>query len=373
MTGPVTIASSWPRVPSKGSRMKTRTWIPGIVAIVACVVVPPSPGGDMSCESVSPEVFTSSGNGISSGWDDDLGGFAESPSDARCCDTGPEPTWQFAASALFLDRRDPASAALVTGAIDGAEILNARDLDLGVHAGFDMSLTRWIGECYGFEARYFGVDQWSATTAASTTPGSLLQWNAAPPVFVWAGTGIEATATSELHNIEVNGRYRWRERWTLLAGFRYVELDERLTADLIGADVPFSYQATTRNRLYGGQLGAILVLWDCGGPFTAEATGKAGIFGNAAAQHSSYATDIAALTAGGNQTAVPFLGEIGITGRYSLSPRWSATFGYQLLWITQVALATEQIAASDFVFGNGIDATGDTFYHGATVGMQYVR
>ncbi|MCL4204797.1 MAG: hypothetical protein KJ000_20150 [Pirellulaceae bacterium] len=61
------------------------------------------------------------------------------------------------------------------------------------------------------------------------------------------------------------------------------------------------------------------------------------------------------------------MGEIGITGRYRISQRWSATVGYQLLWINQVALATEQ------PLGSGIDASGDTFYHGAAVGLQYVR
>jgi hypothetical protein len=48
-------------------------------------------------------------------------------------------------------------------------------------------------------------------------------------------------------------------------------------------------------------------------------------------------------------------------------------FAYQLLWINQVALATEQLASTDFLFSSGIDASGDTFYHGAAVGLQYVR
>jgi hypothetical protein len=64
---------------------------------------------------------------------------------------------------------------------------------------------------------------------------------------------------------------------------------------------------------------------------------------------------------------VLFLGEIGITGRYRISQRWSATVGYQLLWINQVALATEQ------PLGSGIDASGESFCHGAAVGLQYVR
>ena len=280
-------------------------------------------------------------------------------------------TWQVTADALFLHRRRPAAADLVVSALDETGILNARDFDLGIHAGFDVALTRRLGECFGIEVRYFGIDHWNSLATAPTPPDSLLQVNASPPVFPRAGTGIAATHTSELHNVEINGHYRGNDRWTLLAGFRYVELDEQFTADLIGAAVPFSYRAATRNRLYGGQLGANVVLWDRGEPFTADAFGKAGIFGNAAAQHSSYATDTVSAT--GDGSPVSLLGELGITGNYRISQRWSATCGYQLLWINRVALATEQVASSNFVFGSGIDAAGDTFYHGAAVGVQYVR
>jgi hypothetical protein len=44
-----------------------------------------------------------------------------------------------------------------------------------------------------------------------------------------------------------------------------------------------------------------------------------------------------------------------------------------MLWIDGVALATDQVAASDFVFARGLDPTGDVFYHGAFGGVQYVR
>ena len=67
------------------------------------------------------------------------------------------------------------------------------------------------------------------------------------------------------------------------------------------------------------------------------------------------------------------MGEIGIAGDYRLTDRWSVRGGYRLIWIDRVALATDQLAASDFVFARGIDPTGDVFYHGAFVGLHYVR
>jgi hypothetical protein len=68
-----------------------------------------------------------------------------------------------------------------------------------------------------------------------------------------------------------------------------------------------------------------------------------------------------------------FLGEIGLTGDCRLTSGWSLRGGYRLLWIDGVALATDQVAASDFVFHRGMAPHGGAFYHGAFAGLQYVR
>lgn len=120
-------------------------------------------------------------------------------------------------------------------------------------------------------------------------------------------------------------------------------------------------------------MGAQVLLWDAGERLTVAADGRAGVFGNAAAQHSRYDFGVVTETDRGSTTPVSFLGEIGVTAGYRLSQRWSAQAGYRLMWINQLALATDGVAASDFLFGGGIDASGDTFYHGATVGLQYIR
>ncbi len=307
----------------------------------------------------------------SEGYEDVGTNSAKESMEAWCNGCAPD-AWQVTADALFLARRNPASAALFVDQAVNEEILNASDFHLGVHGGFDLSLTRWSGERFGVECRYFGVDHWNANVLVPTTPGNdLNSVSASPPVTVQAGTAIAASHASELHNFEVNTRYRWNDQWTLLAGFRYAELDERFRADLIDPPTPFSLQAVTRNRLYGGQLGAEVLVWDCGGRFAVDAFGKAGIFGNAATNRSSFATDVNTESAIGDRTPVSFLGELGIRGNYHISQRWSAQVGYHLLWVHQVALATEQVAVSNFFLGEGIDASGNTFYHGASVGIQY--
>jgi hypothetical protein len=46
-----------------------------------------------------------------------------------------------------------------------------------------------------------------------------------------------------------------------------------------------NYNTTTRNNLYGAQVGAITRILDDDGPFTISCASKAGIYGNAATNH----------------------------------------------------------------------------------------
>ncbi|TVS15305.1 MAG: hypothetical protein EA424_16425 [Planctomycetaceae bacterium] len=296
-----------------------------MLAALVVVVTPVVLRSVDASEPIFNAVFHVDGTFDPSEGDEDFGMKPAKQSIEAWCNRCPSDSWRVTADALLLTRRDPASAALFVDQADNAEVLNASDFHLGVHAGFDASLTRWMCDRFGIECRYFGVDHWNASVNVPTMPGTRLNSvNASPPVTVSAGTAIAASLSSELHNFELNARYRWNDQWTLLAGFRYAELDERFAADLIEPPVPFSIQTVTRNRLYGGQLGADVLLWDCGGRFTADAFGKAGIFGNAAANRSSYTTGISTQTAIGDRTPVSFLGELGIRGNYHFSQRWSA-------------------------------------------------
>ncbi len=82
------------------------------------------------------------------------------------------------------------------------------------------------------------------------------------------------------------------ENWSLLAGFRYLELDDNMQVQLVNPGIPFDYRTGTRNRLYGAQLGSKLNLWNNDGIFSLQAVGKAGVFENMAAQGSSISTGL---------------------------------------------------------------------------------
>jgi hypothetical protein len=352
--------------------MSTNAWTIRSVAVVLTAALT-APGWTQAAGPLQPipaDAFPSEASFDTASLADQACRGEYREADGEWYDTCQRDIWRVTADAFFLQRNDPGAAVLVVNAIDDTEILNAGDFDFGVQAGADVSLTRRLGDRFGMEVRYFGIDSWRAQAASLTTPGSLLQVNSLPPLFPAAGTRVEAQQSSDLQDVEVNGHYRIQEEWTLLAGFRYAELDENFAADWIDAAVPFHYETTTRNRLYGCQLGTVVTLWDGGGPLSIECVVKSGIFGNHAAQDSANSTT---QPASDSASETAFIGELGLTGNYRLTDHLSFRGGYRLLWIDRVALAADQVPASNFLFSNGIDATGDAFYHGAFVGLQYVR
>jgi hypothetical protein len=280
--------------------------------------------------------------------------------------------WIVTADALFLERRDPTAAVLAYNTANPTQDFDAADFHFGFQAGFDVSAVRRFGCDNTIELRYFGIDDWNATSITTTTPGDLLRVNAAVPVFTFSGDAISGSYASELHNAEINGRRQINDRLSLLAGFRYTELDEHATANLVNAAVPFDYDCTTQNRLLGFQLGGQAILWNQCGPFTLDASGKAGIFNNAAAQHSTYSTGLVTLPATGRDDRTAFIGEVGVTGTCQLTDHLAMRGGYRLLWIDGVALASDQLSVSDFANNAGLHGSGDAFYHGAFAGLEYV-
>ncbi|MDZ4848106.1 MAG: BBP7 family outer membrane beta-barrel protein [Pirellulaceae bacterium] len=279
------------------------------------------------------------------------------------------PVWTATADALFLHRSDPSSAILAFNTTNPAENLNARDLHFGVHTGFDLSLTRQLSCDNAIEIRYFGIDHWRTAASATTTPGDLFQINAAVPIFTFSGTGIDANYSSALHNAEINGRHRVNEWLDVLSGFRYAELNEHAFANLVDSAVPFNYDNATRNRLYGFQLGGQALLLGRGA-FGLDAIGKAGIFNNQSAQNSTINTGLVTLPATGNGSRTAFIGELGLLGRLQVTNHLKLRGGYRLLWLDGVAQASQQLAASDFANGTGLNSSGEVFYHGAFAGLE---
>ena len=272
------------------------------------------------------------------------------------------------------------------------------NFDPGLRATVGMRLSR--GDALEFS--YFGVFQGTASAVAvKPDPSAFLIFpgNLFGNVFVGMNSA-QVTYFSSVHSFEVNflpcccdescdecgcgevgdkcgcGEVRCRPiEW--LAGFRYINLGEELNIsaqkNVSGGVEEGTYNIHTGNDLYGAQLGARLRR--SLGRFGWEATGKAGLFGNAAQQNQSV-TDFPNFplrpTVSSSGGEVAFVSEINLSAFYRLTDVWNVRAGYNVMWIEGLALAPDQL---DFNFatspsGNQLHTGGGMFLQGVNVGLE---
>jgi len=339
--------------------------------------------------AVGAEVFVS---------DMELTGLAEPPADeaysnagvAGCC--GPDdaccgsvmcccPLWTVTAGTLIMDRSTPDDAVLVTDAL-GETLLDAHELDFDFRGGWEVGAIRhnvWC-TCWDVEARYARIDGWRAVRDYVYSPnGSMVQYAGTPIGSRLPGL-VGAVYESHFDSLELNVRQPIGcGALTLLAGFRFAELDERMSILRVTAPEAQENVATTRvgaiNDLYGFQFGADARMWQRG-CLSLDGKLRAGVYSNRAVNrlvHTQTASpETWACRARHCQTS--FLGELGLTGRCQLSDDWALTAGYQLMWLEGMALAPDQIAVSDPGAGIArVDTQGGVFYHGAVIGLEFRR
>lgn len=300
------------------------------------------------------------------GDDEELGPHA---GNCECC-CGP--TWTVTADAIFMHRSRPDSLVLMQDLFNATRNLNADAFDFGFASGWDVAVQRATSHG-SLEARFFSINGWDSATTAIAGPPSIVLINNALPFTTPGVTSINAGYGSKLASAELNLRRSLADRVSLLAGFRYLELDEHFHADLNDAALlPTTWDTQTRNRLYGGQLGVDTTLI-CRGRLTVDSLAKFGLFYNAGGQQSVYDSGGAAVMATDTRDRAAFLGELAFTANYCLSDRLTLRAGYDLLWLETVALATDQVPATNFATASGINADGGAFYHGAFAGLEYRR
>ncbi len=303
-------------------------------------------------------------------------GDAVDPGD---CDWCFRPQWSVRAGAILLQRSTPNPLVLVNDqfAAGGNTIVDAADFRFSVEGGPEVSVLR-RGRLLDWEVRYFGITEWGRSLGPIYSSNGAVMRFAAPLGNVGFPAQVSASYESELQNFEINVGRSPSERFRWLAGFRYVELDERGMALVMDIGPGLNRAVTTvdaLNRLYGFQIGAEGVLLGGGGNrLRLEGTAKAGVYHNSihsgATLDQSLGVDYAA-AASDNHAA--FVGELGFTAVYQLSPHWSLRAGYQMLWLEGVAVAAEQVPAIDLLAGQAaVDTTGSPFYHGANVGLEFV-
>jgi len=173
----------------------------------------------------------------------------------------------------------------------------------------------------------------------------------------------------------------WCKTFEWFVGFRYLSVAERLRIDAqrdleqtgggIGTESGY-YDISSRNNLFGPQIGARVRRWDS--RLGWEATGKVGIFYNDAQQYQEIIDfpdfELRPWT-GGSGSAVAYMGEFNVTGLFRLNDVWNLRAGYNVMWIGGLALAPDQLDFSaDIEAGQRLDRTGGILLHGVNLGIE---
>ena len=281
-----------------------------------------------------------------------------------------DPHWSFTADALALQRTDTRKQPLALDT-NGDALLDAGHLDPSAAMGFQLSAIRH-GPCgWDLELGYFQIDGWIAN--AFVAGQSFMVTDAAGSGFNVVGP--LARYWSGLHMAEINVRHQWLDGLTLLAGFRTGELDEAYDAS--GTDItslqPDVLNAKTFNHLYGFQVGADWECYNMGGPLRISALCKSGIYDNSASQRCRQIDTGSLLNQSveASRNQATFMGEAGAVATYDVTCHLSLRAFFQTIWIEGVALAPEQIGATDFLSNTAtIDTHGGIFYYGGGLGME---
>ncbi len=330
------------------------------------------------------------------------------------------PRWTVSAETIIFDRVGTASRTLVErvpGDVSFAKVpttpgtpaLNSTDLSQGFSPGFRVGVTYHADPNYGLELSFFRVSGWDSTR--SIGPDNPPNWLVmkAPGFFQTQDFSYQSMTwdySTELYNTELNVRYKLSRRITVLAGFRWLQLNENLQGTIpppdrilplwkfdpnnnlfdvarignlpgipaTGTFPPF-WNASTTNNLYGLQIGTDGKLFERGG-FSIGGLIKVGGYWNRASTSTEVSLEKVLYSAGAKTNHAAFVGEAGLQCKYQFSWGVALKAGYEALWLYGVALAPGQIQETyeigpASVTALGVNCDSGVLLHGVTAGLEY--
>lgn len=416
--------------PAWKTRVSTLMW--GGALIVLGMAVGATPGFadncgcgsgcvDMAnCPAPVPVLETLGGHSLF--WHDPCGGgYIDRDRDCLFHNSTP-PLWYASAEFLPLMRDQRGSQPFQAIAIeqindtttyDRQAVLGTNDFNNNFEPGFRVTLGRALGDWYRIEGSYFGTHNWSdqaqvhyrepvggdvegnmlSPLSNFGNPGGLPglytltedEWNPQPGLDFNRNAHIQFE--SRLNNAELNLRRRVRTaidpqvraETSCLVGLRYMGIDELFEYNDTNHDV----RVKTGNNMFGIQIGALsqFLVVDRGW-IDFEIKGVM-FFNDASNRIESRVQNVPELTAAqaysptreqAHRTA--FMGDLSLMFNYQVAPAWTFRLGYNAMWLSGVALASENflVDVNTLVSGPGaLDASGRVVYHGPTIGMVLAR
>jgi hypothetical protein len=347
----------------------------------------PVPGG--SGITVEPDASQLNGETVVSVSDDDQtfehvigddAGSALAGIGNACC-----PRWTGQIDALMLFMGNVPSQTFYVNQSTQQPVLNMNDAIGAMSAGPRYAVTWHRDACRALEINYFQVGSFPGAAAVTAPPGTTLasQTLGGVPFFFSDVVSAELQTSAEIKSWEFNLRRGMGGPITWIAGFRWVEWNQSMviTDEFFDSETGTSgtdyYATTTGNNLYGGQLGADMMLWNRGNRFRVNGLAKAGVYYN----HQAYqrATVISDSIGIGNDSVTAsddtasFVGELAVIGEYRLTNWLSWRAGYTLFWLGGVAVPANQVELSDFTSlppTASVSPYSSALLHGVTTGLE---
>lgn len=273
----------------------------------------------------------------------------------------PRCPWYGQADALFLrrDRIDsvnvvpirPATSNLPTFGFSTDYIDAPFRVGTKAVIGHTICDTRWQ-----IDGTYFAIDSWDYKSA--------IQDYIDQPV-VYTDFFREY---SQLQNAELNLRYTVpmpHDCLTakLILGLRYISITEQFdyytvapSQTAISAIPPTT---RTRNDLLGPQIGGDFYFYSC--PQCWVYVGIKGAVCN------NRAIQVGTMTDSASSDATSFVGDLDVALVWQITPHCTTTFGYQALWVNNIAMAARNM---DPLGIDTIDTIGRAVYHGPHIGLE---
>jgi len=267
---------------------------------------------------------------------------------------------------IVLHRQSNRSATLVREALTNATVLDATSLDVGWKTGLEARGGMTLGD-FGAEFRWFNVGRvfrgWSED-AHVVTP---VNWEipTRPKLIGFPVAHTSAGLSSALTNMEGNVSWQAHRYVALLAGVRYLSVDDDLGMQFDTGLNFANVEVASRNTLWGGQLGAQGQVPVLTPDLLVGATVKAAYLHNAAKIKFNLIQQAGPFfSAGDHDGQNTWAFELGMDLRYNIFSMVTVLAGYQGLWIGRIAAATDQINRFNLLTQGGDVRARSVWFHG---------
>ena len=307
-----------------------------------------------------------------------------------------DPRWTVSAGAIALERAGGGVSRTLVERVPlsvpfrdvqntpGVEVFNSSQFQQGFSAGPNIDLIYHGSSGTSIELGYFNITNQSATkTVGPDNPVDWLVMRAPAPFWQTQDLPYQAmewSATTNFYSAEANGRLALSGRVTVLAGFRWLQLNDNLLGTLTPVKIiPPFWNTGTANNLYGAQIGVDAKILELG-RFSLNGVIKAGLFDNDAVQSTGVSLQKEVYPSKASANDAAFVTEAGVQLKYQMTQGLALKAGYELLWLDGVALApgqiqetiaTEHIPPPSTVRALGINCGSNVLFQGFTAGFEY--